>query len=107
LKKEISLGKSIFSLQNNLNSNRSPLICLEIGCGSGFVSASLQQCLFENDWQAYQILTDINDKAASIAFQTMSKNDISNVSQLEAMCVVISLQFFFLNTRVNLEKNSI
>lgn len=67
------MKKHIFNTSEQ-ESSKSCLICLEIGCGSGFVSASLNQSLNEANIDCFQFLTDINENAAKIAFKTMEKN---------------------------------
>jgi methylase of polypeptide subunit release factors len=58
------------------------LYCLEIGCGSGFVSASIYRALTELGSLPYFLLTDINTDAAKTACDTMQLNKVRYVGRL-------------------------
>jgi methylase of polypeptide subunit release factors len=53
-------------------------VCVEIGCGSGYVSAAVYQRLHSLRRLPLMILTDINAHAAVAARQTMLLNQVSS-----------------------------
>ncbi|CAA0833457.1 S-adenosyl-L-methionine-dependent methyltransferases superfamily protein [Striga hermonthica] len=69
-----------FALVDSLLADRAhllkhrPAICMEIGCGSGYVITSLSLLLGESSPPPYYIATDINPHAARVTLQTLESH---------------------------------
>jgi release factor glutamine methyltransferase len=61
-----------------------PLLCLEIGSGSGYVSTHLSLLLRSLNRQSFAFCTDINPDAAALTSETFRVNDVAN--HAEAVC---------------------
>lgn len=65
-----------------------PVICLEIGCGSGTVSTFLAQLLV--DCPACYFCTDINSTAAAVALKTAAINNVEICPVVSDLCSAFS-----------------
>ncbi|KAL3523220.1 hypothetical protein ACH5RR_016054 [Cinchona calisaya] len=70
-----ALVDALLADRTNLLEHR-PRICLEIGCGSGYVIASLALLLGGEDSGSYFIATDINPHAVSVTSETLNAHGV-------------------------------
>ncbi|KAI4356782.1 hypothetical protein L6164_000774 [Bauhinia variegata] len=70
-----ALVDALLADRSNLLEHR-PALCMEIGCGSGYVITSLALMLEQEGLDAFYIATDINPYALSVTHQTLEAHGV-------------------------------